>query len=102
MSATDCLPAAWFDGCSSLEPTRAVLSANGNAVDSIGGRNGTLVGATFNVGISGQAFSFDGGDDYVSVPDDDLWSFGSDPFSLATWVNFNTVKIDNTFQCQIR
>jgi hypothetical protein len=39
---------------------------DGNAQDIIGGNNGALVnGATFTSGLVGQAFSFDGVDDYV-------------------------------------
>ena len=44
--------------------------ADGNAVDAVRGNNGTLVGDTgFANGHTGRAFSFDGSDDYVSVPD---------------------------------
>jgi|GEM_PF-6336656 len=42
---------------------------NGNANDVMGNRTGTLQnGATYAVGQVGQAFSFDGVNDYVSVP----------------------------------
>jgi Concanavalin A-like lectin/glucanases superfamily len=45
--------------------------ADGNANDSVGTNNGSLVGdTTFTTGVSGQAFSIDGVGDYVSVPDD--------------------------------
>lgn len=84
-----------------LVPTaRADLIAHwagdGNADDSVADRDGTLVGgAGFGAGKIGQAFSLDGGNDYVSVPDDDLWSFGNDPFTIAMFVNFDTVKSFN-------
>jgi hypothetical protein len=39
-----------------------------NAYDSVGGNNGTLFGTTFGTGKIGQAFSFDGVDDYMSDP----------------------------------
>jgi hypothetical protein len=43
--------------------------AENNAYDSIGGNHGTLFnGTTFGSGDIGQAFSFDGVDDYISVP----------------------------------
>jgi hypothetical protein len=43
-------------------------AGNGNAQDMIGGNHGTLQnGATFAPGIVGQAFHFDGVDDYVDV-----------------------------------
>src|SRR5436309_14354020 len=44
---------------------------DGNADDSVGTNNGSLVGdTTFTTGMSGQAFSFDGNGDDVQVPDD--------------------------------
>jgi hypothetical protein len=67
-------------------------SADGHADDSVAGRNGTLVnGAGYDSGRFGQAFRLDGANDYVAVADDDVWTFGGD-FTLATWVNFDTVK----------
>lgn len=40
-----------------------------NALDIIGTNHGTLVnGATYAPGLVGQAFSFDGAGDYVTVP----------------------------------
>ncbi len=44
-------------------------SGDNNALDMIGSNNGTLVnGATYAPGMVGQAFSFNGSGDYVSVP----------------------------------
>jgi hypothetical protein len=37
------------------------------------------------------ALSFDGTNDYVSVPDSDNWNFGTGDFSIETWVNFATL-----------
>lgn len=61
--------------------------ANGNVLDSSGnGHDGTLFnGATFGTGVHGQAFSFDGVNDFVAgpvVPQIDLTSF-----SVALWIN---------------
>jgi len=57
---------------------------NGNAFDIHDGHNGTLVnGATFATGQVGQAFSLDGGNDYVDVGDVDLPS----KFTIDAWVN---------------
>ncbi len=60
---------------------------DGNANDIIDGNNGTLVnGATFAAGRVGQAFSLDGADDHVQVPD----SAGLDLTSQITidaWIN---------------
>ena len=62
--------------------------ADGDATDSVAANNGTLVGdTTFAAGQSGQAFSFDGNGDAVTVPapnpDDHLFS-GS--FTVEAWV----------------
>lgn len=77
----------------------ASWSANGNATESVGGRDGTLIGGSgYDSGIVGQAFSLDGTDGYVSVPDDDIWSFGTDPFSLALWINFDTIGMQGSSQ----
>ena len=64
--------------------------AEGNANDIKGSNNGTLQnGATFAAGKVGQAFSFDGVDDFVSVPDDPSLTLGGAPFTIDLWVNFN-------------
>ena len=67
-------------------------SADGHADDDVAGRNGTLLnGAGYDAGLFGQAFRLDGTDDYVAVPDDDVWTFDGD-FTLATWVNFAAIR----------
>lgn len=71
----------------------ASWSGDGNANDSVAGRNGTLVnGAGFDTGLFGQSFRLDGVDDQVTVADDDVWTFGSDPFTIALWANFDTIN----------
>jgi Concanavalin A-like lectin/glucanases superfamily len=64
---------------------------NGDALDIQGGNHGTLQnGAAFAPGMVGQAFSFDGVDDFVQAPDSDLWAFGAADFTIDFWANFNT------------
>src|SRR5262249_16408719 len=59
---------------------------DGNANDIQGGNNGTLQnGATFAAGMVGQAFSFDGVDDYVQATDTGL-PFGSAARTLDLWM----------------
>jgi hypothetical protein len=70
----------------------AFYSGSGNANDSVSGQNGTLVnGAGFGPGLLGQAFLFNGVNQYVSVPNDSNWSFGSNPFTINLLVKFNSI-----------
>src|SRR5436305_12380957 len=58
---------------------------DGNANDSVGTNNGSLVGdTTFTSGVSGQAFSFDGNGDDVQVPDDPS-HYLSGSFTADAW-----------------
>jgi photosystem II stability/assembly factor-like uncharacterized protein/streptogramin lyase len=61
----------------------------GNALDSVGGNNGTLQGGiTFAPGEVGQAFHFDGYGQYVSVPYSP--SLALNTFTVSAWVNLAT------------
>lgn len=58
---------------------------DGNAQDSSGnGNNGTISGATFVQGISGQALSFDGVDDMVVVPHSS--SLSLEKYTMEAWI----------------
>lgn len=60
--------------------------ANGDAIDSIGGNNGTLQnGATFGVGPTGQAFDLTGSGDYVSMANPVTFAEGDD-FTICLWM----------------
>jgi acetyltransferase-like isoleucine patch superfamily enzyme len=78
-----------------LTPPSGLVSwwpGDADAADILGGNDGTLVnGTTVVAGKVGNAFSFDGIDDFVQVPDSDLWTFGSNDFSINLWANFSTV-----------
>jgi hypothetical protein len=68
-------------------------SAEGDANDSWGNNNGTLEnGASFAPGMVGGAFSFDGNQQWVSVPDSQLLNFGTGPFTVSLWVYFNDIS----------
>jgi len=57
-----------------------------NALDMVGSNNGTSSGTTYDpLGKVGQAFSFDGVDDYVSVPASSSWAFGTGDFTIEFW-----------------
>ncbi len=67
---------------------------NGNAHDESGnGNDGTVMGAALTsdrFGNPDSAYSFDGGDDYIQVPDDDSLDL-SDGLTIMAWI-----KSDNT------
>lgn len=69
--------------------------AEGNAVDSVGGYNGSVDGATFAAGKSGNAFSFNGSgqkvDGYI-----DLRNVVTNNFTMAFWVNPNATRDSQT------
>jgi hypothetical protein len=71
--------------------------ADGDATDVLHDNDGTLEnGAGFTPGLVGPAFSFDGGDDHVRVPDSATLDFGTGDFTVAFWVRFGELRIDNT------
>jgi len=58
------------------------------------GNTGTITGATWTTGKSGNALSFDGVDDYITVPDSGGWHFGANDFAITFWVNFSSFSND--------
>jgi uncharacterized delta-60 repeat protein len=79
-------------------PTGAVSRwlAEGNANDAADGNNGTLVGGTtFGTGVGGgQAFSLNGVNNYVNVPNAANLSLSAGSFTLSAWIN-PTLSGDN-------
>lgn len=64
--------------------------AEGDALDSVGINNGSLLnGTAFTAGVSGQSFSFDGGDDRVSVPNSPSLNVGTGDFTVSLFAKFN-------------
>jgi hypothetical protein len=62
----------------------AWLPGEGNALDVVGGHNGTLQnGAGYAPGVAGQGFSFDGASAYVDLG---AWSPGTN-WTIEAWVN---------------
>jgi hypothetical protein len=67
-------------------------AAEGDATDSSGGNDGTLVGGVgFAPGVIGSAFDLDGLDDHIEVPTDASLDFGTGDFSVEAWVKFTGV-----------
>jgi hypothetical protein len=65
----------------------AYWPAEGNANDIVAGHDGILRnGVTFVPGRIGQAFGFDGIDDFIEVLDEEPFDFGAGPFSVSVWV----------------
>ncbi|MBI3853733.1 MAG: DUF642 domain-containing protein, partial [Verrucomicrobia bacterium] len=65
-----------------------------NANDIVDGANGTLQnGTTFAAGMVGQAFSFDGADDYVSFGNT-TGNFGTNDFTIEYWLKTSTTRIE--------
>jgi hypothetical protein len=61
--------------------------AEGDAVDRVLGNNGSLLnGSGFTPGLVGQAFDFDGVDDYVQIPQTpQLFFSNTSPFTVELW-----------------
>lgn len=76
-----------FDNSTCTNPPSGMVSwwgGDNNAFDMVGTNHGTLMnGASYAPSIVGQAFNFDGVDDYVSVPDNA--SLNPSVITIDTW-----------------
>ena len=74
-----------------LQPALVALwSGDGNATDSISANNGTLVGdMSFAAGKVGQAFSFNGRNGYVSIPDSPSLHAFAGSITVMAWIRVN-------------
>lgn len=58
--------------------------------DIVGNNPGVRInGPTHVQGIVGNSLRFDGSNDYVGLPDNDLWAFGTRNFTIEFWANFD-------------
>ncbi len=88
-SGPSAMVSGFFDGlCSPSQSGQVALwSGENNAEDSIGTQDGSLVnGTAFVAGRIGQAFSLDGADDYVEVPDSTVLDIAAQ-ITLSAWIN---------------
>jgi len=91
------VPAALV-GASPESGTVGLWHFDGDANDSSGySNNGTVYGATYVSGKFDQALSFDGNDDYVSVPDSSSLNFGTGDFTIEAWVKLSTTSHPNIY-----
>lgn len=80
-------------GALALSPISGLVShwpAEGTPEDIVGANEGQLRnGASFAPGLSGLAFSLDGLDDYILVPNSSSLNFGLQDFSISLWEKTN-------------
>ena len=73
------------------------FTGNGTLTDAAGGRPGTATGpAAYAPGLSGQSVDLPG-NAYISYADDPAWTLGNGSFTVATWVNLDTVQSGSPF-----
>jgi len=71
--------------------------AEGDATDSSGGNDGTLMGgASFAVGVDGQGFLFDGVDDFVLIGNPVDLQVSDMLFAVSAWVRADSLGTDLT------
>lgn len=72
----------------------AVYKAESNANDSLGTYNGTAQGGlTYTAGKSGNAFTFNGTNAYVQLPNNSLNFLSS--FTIGWWMNITGISLDS-------
>jgi uncharacterized repeat protein (TIGR03803 family) len=67
-------------------------TGDSTANDLVGTNNGVLEnGVTFAPGEVVSAFSLNGVNQYISVPDNPAWGFGTNAFSIDLWANYSAL-----------
>jgi type II secretory pathway pseudopilin PulG len=72
----------------------AYLKADGNVNDYLGNYNGVFTGPAYVEGKLGQAFSFNGSNNYISLNSPIEFSVGT---SLSLWIDFNNISTTRYF-----
>jgi len=84
-----------------VDPPLGLVSwwrGEGDATDSAGHHDGMFVNNTvFAPGKVGRAFSFNGVDNLVAVPDSGEWTLGANDFTIDLWVEFNNIQSRTAF-----
>ncbi len=73
-------------------------SADNTLAELVGGHDGQAVGAVeYEEGVDGSAWSLDGIDSFVRIPDADILDIEGGNFTVSVWVRLSTLKPpDNT------
>ena len=80
------------DGSQSLISKWDLDEGNGNlASDPISGNTGTILGANWTSGVLGTCLSFDGENDYVSIPNNSSLNFTNN-LTIMAWANTHDYK----------
>jgi len=84
-----CCPAGCTDStdsdCGSCEGLRALYHLDGDATDSQGSNDGTVIGATYtSSGRFGGAYNFDGSNDFINMPALDFFNWNE--MTVSAWV----------------
>ena len=70
----------------------ALWSGEGDGLDSIGGNNLALMDVSFEEGKVGQAFEFNGQNQWANCGNSSLGNFGENDFTVMFWVKFNELR----------
>jgi len=85
--------------CLDAADRNSYVSGSTTWFDVAGSNNGTLTnGPTFNTG-SGGSIVFDGADDYINIPHNSAFNFGSGAFTISLVISSNQLK---TFTAYIK
>lgn len=82
-----------------IEPDTSIIAwwsldeADGITLNDIKNQNPGLCinGPIHKTGKVINALLFDGMNDYISIPDNDLWAFGRKNFTIEFWINFSSI-----------
>jgi RHS repeat-associated protein len=72
---------------------------DGNANDSVGSANGTLIDGSYAPGENGQAFKLDGVDDYVKIPSSAMSGI-TGAISVSAWIKPATLSVNQVLVTQ--
>jgi hypothetical protein len=67
-------------------------ASGSTVIDSFGNLNGTATGTSIVAGNAGSARSFNGTSEYITLPNSSDFNFGSNDFTISTWVYFTNVS----------